>query len=214
MRISTITLATIVAAGTSSAAFADYTITQSSTQTQYAGHFITFDEPGVPTGATVDPLLFYQASDGIVFSSNSPPSLIVDDWDALDGIAGGNGTGNSIQGGFGIRLNFDTPIVELDFQGWAPGSPAPPFGGINVLLFLGGDQVGSYSGISPFGTDVDSWFNIVATGGDTFDEVVFFNGAFNSFSSYMDNVSWNVPAPGALALLGVAGLFGIRRRRA
>jgi hypothetical protein len=31
--------------------------------------------------------------------------------------------------------------------------------------------------------------------------VRFFNGAFNSFTSYVDNVTWNdVPAPGAFAL--------------
>ena len=124
MRVSTITLATIVVAGTSSAAIADYTVTQSSSQTMYAGHSITFDEPGLPIGVGTDPLTFFQATDGIVITSNSPPSLVIDDWDALDGVAGGTGTGNSIQGGFGIRLNFDTPIVELDFQGWAPGSPA------------------------------------------------------------------------------------------
>ena len=36
---------TIVVAGTSSAAIADYTVTQSSSQTMYAGHSITFDQP-------------------------------------------------------------------------------------------------------------------------------------------------------------------------
>ena len=42
-----------------------------------------------------------------------------------------------------------------------------------------------------FATPMRSRVHVLATGGDTFDEVRFFNGAFNSFNTYIDNVGWS-----------------------
>jgi hypothetical protein len=191
-----------------------YTITQTfDPGPVYTGHEITFDDPGVPVGVVMDPWTFYQASDGISFTSGNG-FLVADDWDALEGIDGGEGDGNQLNGGFSVRMLFDTDVTELSWQGWANGSPAPPLGGINVFLFKDDVQVAGYTGIAPFAGVGDEWFNVVADGGDTFDEVRFFNGAFSSFNSYVDNITYNtVPGPGVLALLGLAGLCGTRRRR-
>ena len=210
-----ITLATVtLCAGHASAAI---TVTQTfDSQVTYSDHLITFDEPGVPTGAPTDPFDHYLASDGVYFTSGSG-FLVADDWDTLEGIDGGEGDGNQLAGGFSVRMVFDHDVSALNFQGWAQGNPAPPFGGINVLLFNDGAQVGAYNGtFAPFGGAGDEWFNVVADGGDVFDEVRFFNPAFNSFAAYVDNISWDVaavPAPGAFALLGMAGLAARRRRR-
>jgi hypothetical protein len=195
-------------------AFGGYTITQSSTPGPvYTDHSVTFDEPGVPVGVVMDPFDYYLASDGVYFTSGNG-FLMAEDWDALEGIAGGTGEGNQLNGGFNINMYFDHDVTELSFRGWANGSPSFPFGGIIVRLFNDGVEVASYDGIAPFGGVGDEWFNAVADGGDAFDQVLFFNPAFNSFNSYVDNLTWNqVPAPGALALIGVAGLLGGRRRR-
>ncbi|MHC5114302.1 MAG: dockerin type I domain-containing protein [Planctomycetota bacterium] len=185
-------LATMAAAITlSGTAFGGYTITQSPTPDNvYSGHSITFDDAGVPVGVSEDPWTHYQASDGIWFTSGNG-FMVADDWDALAGIDAGQGDGNQLTGGFSVRMHFDAPIQELSWQGWADGSPAPPFGGINVFVFSEGVQVAAYSGFSPFGGAGDEWFNVVADGEDTFDEIVFFNGAFSSFQSYVDNVTFN-----------------------
>ncbi|MCP3903224.1 MAG: hypothetical protein GY715_06260 [Planctomycetes bacterium] len=209
---------TIVAAAaaitlTAGHAWGAYTISQGDTAFTEYGQTIDFDEAGVPTGVPLpDPWDFYLASDGVEIRSGNG-SLIVDDWDTLGGIAGGTGDGAQIQGGFNVALLFDGDTTEASWQGWADGS-GPPFGGMNVSLYDDGVQVATYTGAVPFGTDVGSYFNVVADGGDKFDEIRFFNGAFNSFFTYMDNVSFTapVPAPGALALLGLAGLCGRRRR--
>ncbi|MHC5026565.1 MAG: PEP-CTERM sorting domain-containing protein [Planctomycetota bacterium] len=216
MQISKVRIAVVLAAvaGASTPALADFVVTQSSDPAPtYAGHSVTFDEDDVPIGVNMDPFDFYAASDGISFTSGSG-FLVAENWDALEGIAGGTGDGNSLNGGFSVRMLFDTPVNEISWQGWANGSPSPPLGGINVVLFSEGVQVGAYSGVAPFAGPDNSWFNVVATGGDSFDEIRFFNGAFNSFNSYVDNISYNnVPAPGALALLGAAAFMGGRRRR-
>ena len=59
-----------------------------------------------------------------------------------------------------------------------------------------GAEVASYFGIAPFGGVGDEWFNVVATNGDAFDEVRFFNGAFSSFNSYVDNISLSARSEG------------------
>lgn len=208
---------TTLAAGTAAAVLAgsalgNYTITQTFDQAPTYDNLITFDEDGVPVGQALDPFTFYQSSHGVTFTSGNG-LLVVDDWDAIDGIDGGEGDGNSLVGGFSISMHFDSDVTSASWQGWASGSPAPPFGGINVILLDDGNTVGSYQGIAPFGGAGDEWFDVVATDGMVFDEIRFFNPAFNSFTSYIDNLSFTtVPAPGAIALLGLAGLVGRRRR--
>ena len=59
----------------------------------------------------------------------------------------------------------------------------------------------------------DTWFNITATGGDSFSHIVIAGMGFFP-ETFVDNLSWNtVPAPGAIALLGL-GLVRGRRRSA
>jgi hypothetical protein len=114
---------------------------------------------------------------------------------------------------------FEQDLTALSFQGWADGSPSFPFGGINVFLINDGDEqnpVATYGGTAPFGGAGDEWFNIVADGGDVFDEVRFFNGAFNSRFSYVDNLTFNtVPEPQTFGLMGIAMLvlLAVRRSR-
>lgn len=204
-----VTAAVVLTAG----AHAAITITQGSSAPTYTDHDVNFDEAGAPTGAVGDPFTYYQGSDGISFGSGNG-FLGVEDWDTLEGIDGGEGDGNQLAGGFSVRMLFDEDINEISWQGWANGSAAPPFGGINVFVFKDDVQIASYTGISPFGGVGDEWFNI--SGDEGFDEIRFFNGAFNSFTTFVDNISWSnpIPAPGAIALFGLAGLAGTRRRRA
>ena len=123
--------------------------------------------------------------------------------------------GNQLNGGTMIQMLFDTPVTEITWQGWADGPSGLPRGGIFVLMFLDEIQVGFYNGDAAFGGLGDEWFNAVADAGDAFDEIVFLNPSLHSLNTYVDNITWNaVPSPGPLALLGVAGLLGGRRRRA
>lgn len=210
MRLNLLVTTLALALATSSA-FGAYTITQGTSAPTY-GTTITFDEPGVPVGENIDPFTYY-ADDGITFSSGAG-FVMVSDYDATEFIAGGNGDGNQIGTGFSLVMLFEDGATEASWQGWAPGSPNPPFGGINVFLLNDGEQVGDYSGSSPFGGVGDEWFNVTTSDGDTFDEIRFFNGAFNSFNTYADNVSFNVvPEPSSLVLCGLASLVGLALRR-
>ncbi len=206
---------------TATSAFGGYVITQTAAPDSppLSGPYITFDEPNVPTGDVGDPFTFYQASDDLVFGSfegGIEPYGI----DAFPAETGG-GSGNQIMGFFRLRMTFTKPVDAVTFQGWASGSPSFPFGGINV--FVGSNRtsdfdpfVAQYTGVAPFGGVGNEWFNVRADGGDTFDEIIFFNGAFNSFSQFIDNVNYRiVPEPHALGLGMLASLAGLafRRRR-
>ena len=94
-----------------------------------------------------------------------------------------------------------------------------PWGGIEVILeaLSGGDVVASNSFIVA-GTDPDARDNPagvhMAIGGVDFDTVRLsarLNGEYTTIRALVDNVSF-VPAPGAVALLGLAGLATRRRR--
>lgn len=94
-----------------------------------------------------------------------------------------------------------------------------PWGGIEVLLeaFSGGSMVGSTSfivaGSDPNGRDNPAGAH-VALDGFAFDSVRLsarLNGEYTTIRALVDNVSF-VPAPGALAMLGLASV-GLRRRR-
>ncbi len=92
-----------------------------------------------------------------------------------------------------------------DFQGSLSNAPGAYAHGIN--------------GSSPNGDGNPDWsLKALATGDDEW-RFVFTNGYHSSFTG---DLTWSdaqiiihhVPAPGALALLGLAGLAGVRRRRA
>ena len=102
---------------------------------------------------------------------------------------------------------------------------APPFGGFDAGAALGGDWTGggSPAGGIAVGATGDFNFNITASdfasltassfinGPDDYNFVVRFRGFVNGASDKVPGQI--VPAPGALALLGIAGLFGARRNR-
>jgi hypothetical protein len=189
-------------------------ITQGASAPVYSGHSINFED--APINVNMDPFTFYQASDGIFFTSGGG-ALAASNFDDTEGIDGGQSPGGiQLGGGFGITFHFDNDVQELSWQGWAPGTSSPPLGGINVLVFNDGNLVASYQGISPFGGVGDEWFNVLATQGDSFDEITFFNGAFNSFFAYVDNISYNntaIPEPTTLGLMAMVGAIAVFRRK-
>jgi hypothetical protein len=107
---------------------------------------------------------------------------VVDAWGGIFGPWLGDG--NSFFGNFGVFITFDNDVTAFSAQVWDPSGPPSPIGG----------------GL------------IVGDGGTAFDEVRFVGLGFDP-STFTDNLSWTpVPAPGAIALLGLAGLAGRRRR--
>jgi hypothetical protein len=214
------TLATIAAAAalmTAGTTSAGYTIAQGDSAPTY-GTTLNFDEPGGPTGVvSTDAWL----SLGIASLQAGDLVPQVDNWDATFGGGGGwlGGGTNSFYGNFGVLINFDSDITELSLQAWDPsGPPAGPFGGLNLALYDDGLLVAEIGFLSPatpaWGGVGDSWFNITTDGGSLFDEVRVFGLGFTP-TTFVDDLSWNaIPAPGALALLGLAGVCGRGRRRA
>ncbi|MFG0292675.1 MAG: PEP-CTERM sorting domain-containing protein [Phycisphaerales bacterium JB050] len=204
----------VAAAATTATASAGYTITQQNAPAPTYSNTLNFDEPGALTGPV--PANAY-ASLGIaqMFSGTGDQSV------------GDNSVfypwvndGNSMFANFGINVIFDAPISEFSIQVWDPSGP-PSFigGGLQVALFNQGEQVwdlvaqnGSLAEPA-WGGVGDSWFDITTTDGMTFDEVRIFGLGFTP-TAFIDNLSWNtVPAPSALALVGIAGLGATRRRR-
>jgi hypothetical protein len=123
------------------------------------------------------------------------------------------GDGNSFFGNFGVFITFDNDVTAFSAQVWDPsGPPSPIGGGLIVAVWNDGVEVTSTVIEPAWGTDVGSWLDIVGDGGTAFDEVRFVGLGFDP-STFTDNLSWTpVPAPGAIALLGLAGLAGRRRR--
>ncbi len=206
-----LTLTVAVVSALTSSAMADYTITQGDSAPTYSGHQIDFDQAGDPVGMIVGDE--WLASDHINIMSGLGDGGNVDDWDAVYG-GWGLGDGNSHVGGFGTFLTFDQDVTEMSLQIWNNGVD-PFFGGIGISLYKDGAEVAFMAATPAWGTADQSWFNFTTTGGDTFDEVRIVDWDFASFGIFTDNYSYNVvPAPGAMALLGLAGVCGRRRRRA
>ena len=200
----------LAALALSSMAMGAYTITQGTTAPTYGDYQLDFDQPGDPTGAIVGDEWY--GSHGITLGSGVGDGGSVDDWDATYGGNGWLGAGNSHWGSFGTFITFDGPVGEFSLEVWNNGTD-PFFGGIGVYVFQQGVEVGFIGGTPAWnGAGMQAW-DIVATDGDWFDEVRIIDWDFASFGIYTDNYSWNdVPAPGALALLGLAGLARRRRR--
>jgi len=169
---------------------------------------LTFDEAGGPTGL-VAPNSF--AALGISSIVGGSQNLNVANGTSFYPWAPSNRVG---YGNFGIHINFSTDLTEFSAQVWDNGGNPGPFGGLYFNLRDNGVLVGSGAFSGPFGGVGNTWFNITTTAGTVFDEISFGGNAFGFPETMVDNMSWNaVPAPGALALLGLAGMVGSRRRR-
>lgn len=189
---------------------ADVTITQGATAPVYSGNQITFDEVGDPVGAIANDA--YLASHGVSFMAGTGEGGVVQDWDAVYG-PWGLGSGNSHWGNFGTFVSFTEDLTEMSFDAWN-NDQDPFFGGISIIALNDGVEVANMFTMPSWAGVGDAGFNITTTGGDVFDEVRIIDWGFSSFGMFTDNYSWNaVPAPGALALLGLAGVAGRRRRR-
>ncbi|MGA1018056.1 MAG: hypothetical protein ACO3YY_08735, partial [Phycisphaerales bacterium] len=200
-------IAAMAASGIASAASADVVISQGDSAPTYATT-LNFDEPGQATGPV--PSTYWQADYGIVIDSGDG-NPVVDAWGGIFGPWLGDG--NSFFGNFGVFITFDNDVTAFSAQVWDPsGPPSPIGGGLIVAVWNDGVEVTSTVIEPAWGTDVGSWLDIVGDGGTAFDEVRFVGLGFDP-STFTDNLSWTpVPAPGAIALLGLAGLAGRRRR--
>lgn len=200
--------AVVLAAGV---AQADFVVTQSEAPAPTYATTLNFDEAGGPVGE-IAPDSF--AALGLSYIQSGEGTTIVGDNDAWAGW--GLGQGNSFYGPYGVFMNFSAGLTNFSAQIWDPSGPPSLFGGgLAVVLFRDGVEVGaSYEHTPAWGGLGDTWFDISATNGDTFDEVRILGFGFFP-TTVMDNASWNmVPAPGAgsVALLGLA-VAGRRRRR-
>lgn len=224
MTRTTINLAALAGAALfGGSAFAGYTITQGASAPTYTDHVLNFDEPGGPSGV-VSPDA-WATSHGI--SEMQAGDLVpqVDNYDAIFGGGGGwlGGNTNAFFGNFGVFMTLDHDVSAMSLQVWDPSGPPSFFGGgLNVILFNDGVEVWDLFvqtgdiATPAWGGVGDEWFDIATTDGAVFDEVRILGFGFGP-TTFVDNLSWDVasvPAPGALALLGLAGLTGTRRRRA
>lgn len=140
-------------------------------------------------------------------------------------------------GGFitGLAVNPDPGATGLVFNSCTNaafidcGSPvsAAPFGNFVAGAALGGNWLGGGSPNAGIAVGAAATFNFTISGSaallgamtaeDVFDEendralVVRFRGGVGGWSDKV--LGCAAPAPGAVALLGVAGMFGARRRR-
>lgn len=213
-----------------SPAFAGYVATQTVAPAPAYGTTLNFDEVGGPVPGTYPGNYHtnWNASHGVDVRINFPGQfLFLGDVGAeahpLPTNPGDIGTANAIYGDGGLSLHFVNPTTELSFRGWgeAPGNgPNATF----LILYSGGSEVfnsSSFANGMPRmewpgnGNSQGEWYNVVATGGDTFDEVRFFTQSFSLNDTAMDDLSWNsVPEPTSLMLLSsVFGIAMLRRRR-
>jgi uncharacterized protein (TIGR03382 family) len=157
---------------------------------------------------------FFQADGGIPFNTpasttmdiNLPGGAFGDGFGTLNAsemtITGNNGGGNGIYAGFltvagsAFTVSVDYSFTALDGDG--DGWDGAGYFINNTYFHLVSD------------TGAGSWmFNVSA--GDTFGFVVW--SADGGFGPGVVSLTNYVPAPGALAVLGLAGVAGARRRR-
>ena len=86
-----------------------------------------------------------------------------------------------------------------------------PASSVQVRVFDKNElEIGLISMAAPVG---GKFLGVLATGGDSIGRVNIWEISGNGFEGVYDVQTFLIPAPSALALLGLAGLFGPRRRR-
>lgn len=210
MRTNTLLMAMGAGAIACAPALGGYSMTQGTSAPTYSST-LNFDEVGGPTGVGL-------ASDswtsyGIADLTSGDSIQVVADATTTPGY-GWLGTGNSFTGNFGVFITFADDVDAMSIQVWDPSGPPSFFGGgLGIFVFSDGVDVSDFFDIEPaWGGIGDEWFNIVADGGMTFDEVRILGYGFTP-TTYVDNLSWNtVPAPSSFALLGLGAVVSRRRR--
>ncbi|MBZ0171276.1 MAG: PEP-CTERM sorting domain-containing protein [Phycisphaerales bacterium] len=208
-------ITTTICAALATPAMAGYTIDLGSTPAPTYGTTLTFDEAGGPVGSGI-PTDAWSASHGISSMQAGDGNNVVGNFSTTPGY-GWLPDNNVFVGNFGIFMNFENDLTEFSAQVWDNGGPADFIAGGMILVLRndGADVANLFVDPPAFGGVGDSWYNITTDGGSVFDEVLFVGFAFVSPQTIMGEASWNaVPAPGALALLGLGGLAATRRRRA
>lgn len=100
---------------------------------------------------------------------------------------------------WGIGSFIDNPLDGFDYE----------------VFDTGGASLGSGSFAAPDAASIGQFFGVSST--DAIGSISIAGNAFGFLQTkeFIDNVqAWSVPTPGALALFGLAGLGGTRRRRA
>ena len=151
------------------------------------GEYSTIDFTGFSDGT---PINTQYAPVGVTFTGASfifaSSGFVNDSW--------------GLHGPSGLHLYFDEP------QSWIAVHHA---GNAYFKLYSGGELVGTgaYNPVGGIGSFVGAVSDIA------FDEVVITKPSFDGFNIGIDDLHWGgVPAPGALGLLGIAGLSSRRRR--
>lgn len=208
MRYDLLTAVGCGALAMASSASATVTITQGPSAPTYA-NTLTFDEPGQATGEVTPD--YWLADFGVSIESFDSVEIVGDFQTSLG--FPWLGTGNAFFGNFGVGVTFAEAVESFSIQAWDPSGPPSPFGGgFAVEAQLNGNAVANIFVTPSWAGAGNSWFDITTTDGMKFDRVVLLGFGFGP-TTYVDNLSWTVPAPGAAALFGFAGLVGLRRRR-
>lgn len=170
--------------------------------------YINFEGAYAANGNGSDPNLFY-----------SNPTFTGNYFGVVGGLGNGDpgnwglmGTNGSAFWGFNVNVTggmlFGTDVIDFSMDiSRSNGSST----GQTLLIDFYNNSVLVGSDFIVLGT-INSWTTIIFNG-ILFDEVQF-AGSQNGFSPYgIDNIQFTIPAPGALCLLAMGGLIGIRRRR-
>ena len=178
-----------------------------STSAAHSGvQVITFDE--LPKGTTVDGMVIGNVTFG--FSSADatitligPGDIFFIDPPNIEGDAFGT-----------LTLEFATPILELSY-GFVLSTFEPSAAGSTMEVFdPDGFSLGIFSEpAADFGFKFVEGLNSAGGVGPIGSAVVTFDTTFALRFAFDNLTMLKVPGPGGLAMLGVAGLMGTRRRR-
>ena len=130
--------------------------------------------------------------------------------------------GPGFVGSINVGLTSNNPRDSFDILSGPPAGDNHTALGMHVFTTVGGappvevrvfDKIEQELGLITIPANVDGQFlGILATEGDTIGRVNIWSTQEN-FEGVYDVQTYLIPAPSAVALLGLAGLFGVRRRR-